>query len=93
MNQVIHTKMSDGRRVAIPAELCKEYGLKPGGPVVLESSDAGIVVRPLDAVIREVQAFFADAAPEEHRPIGRIEPGPQGGSSTGKPWLHPPQAE
>jgi bifunctional DNA-binding transcriptional regulator/antitoxin component of YhaV-PrlF toxin-antitoxin module len=65
MNQVIHTKMSDGRRVAIPAELCKEYGLKPGGPVVLESSEAGIVVRPLDAVMREVQAFFAGAAPDD----------------------------
>jgi bifunctional DNA-binding transcriptional regulator/antitoxin component of YhaV-PrlF toxin-antitoxin module len=63
MNQVIHTKMSDGRRIAIPAEMCKEYGLKPGGPVVLEPSDAGIVVRPRDAVVREVQAFFADAAP------------------------------
>lgn len=63
MNQVIHTKMSDGRRVAIPAEMCKEYGLEPGGPVVLESSDAGIIVRPRAAVIREVQAFFADAAP------------------------------
>jgi bifunctional DNA-binding transcriptional regulator/antitoxin component of YhaV-PrlF toxin-antitoxin module len=65
MNQVIHTKMSDGRRVAIPADMCKEYGLEPGAPVVLESTDAGIVVRPLDAVIREVQAFFADAAPAD----------------------------
>jgi len=65
MNQVIHTKMSDGRRVAIPADMCKEYGLEPGAPVVLESTDAGIVVRPLGAVIREVQAFFADAAPAD----------------------------
>ena len=65
MNQVIHTKMNAGRRVAIPAEMCKEYGLKPGGPIVLESSDAGIVVRPLDVVFREVQAFFADAAPAD----------------------------
>jgi bifunctional DNA-binding transcriptional regulator/antitoxin component of YhaV-PrlF toxin-antitoxin module len=65
MNLVIHTKMSDGRRVAIPAEMCKEYGLEPGAPVVLESSQAGIVVRPLDVVIREVQAFFADAAPPD----------------------------
>jgi bifunctional DNA-binding transcriptional regulator/antitoxin component of YhaV-PrlF toxin-antitoxin module len=62
MNQVIHTKLGEGRRVAIPAEMCAEYGLKPGTPVVLESSEAGIVLRPLDAVIGEVQAFFADAA-------------------------------
>jgi bifunctional DNA-binding transcriptional regulator/antitoxin component of YhaV-PrlF toxin-antitoxin module len=65
MSHVIHTKLSDSRRVAIPAELCQEYGLEPGAPVVLEPSESGIVVRPLDAVIREVQAFFADAAPPD----------------------------
>jgi bifunctional DNA-binding transcriptional regulator/antitoxin component of YhaV-PrlF toxin-antitoxin module len=65
MSHVIHTKMSEGRRVAIPAELCHEYGLEPGAPVVLEPSEAGIVLRPLDTVIREVQEFFADAAPPE----------------------------
>jgi len=57
--------MGEGRRLAIPAELCKEYGLEPGAPVVLESTEAGIIVRPLHAVISEVQAFFADAAPAD----------------------------
>ncbi len=65
MNYVIHTKMGEGRRVAIPAELCQRYGLEPGAPVVLEPADGGIVLRPLDEVIREVQAFFADAAPHD----------------------------
>ncbi len=65
MSHVTHTKMSEGRRVAIPAEMCQEYGLEPGSPVVLEPSASGIVVRPLDTVIREVQAFFADAAPPD----------------------------
>jgi bifunctional DNA-binding transcriptional regulator/antitoxin component of YhaV-PrlF toxin-antitoxin module len=65
MSNVIHTKMSEGRRVAIPAEFCQRYGLHPGDPVVLEPSDSGIMVRPLDAVIREVQAYFADAAPPD----------------------------
>lgn len=63
MDHVIHSKLSEGRRVAIPAELCERYGIEPGDPVVLEPSDNGIIVRPLDAVIREVQAYFADAAP------------------------------
>jgi bifunctional DNA-binding transcriptional regulator/antitoxin component of YhaV-PrlF toxin-antitoxin module len=62
---VIHTKMGEGRRVAVPAELCQQYGIEPGDPVVLEPSESGIVIRPLDAVIREVQAFFADAAPAD----------------------------
>ena len=65
MSDAIHTKMSEGRRIAIPAELCQRYGLHPGDPLVLEPSDAGIVVRPLEAVIREVQAYFADLAPPD----------------------------
>lgn len=63
MENSIHTKLGEGRRVAIPAELCHEYGLEAGDPVVLERSDAGILMRPLDAVVREVQAFFADVTP------------------------------
>jgi AbrB family looped-hinge helix DNA binding protein len=63
MERVIHTKISEGRRVAIPAELCERYGIAPGDRVVLEPSESGIVMRPLDAVIREVQAYFADVAP------------------------------
>ena len=63
MPHAIHTKMSEGRRVAIPAEFCQRYGIEPGDPVVLEPSDSGIVMRPLDALIREVQAYFAAAAP------------------------------
>jgi bifunctional DNA-binding transcriptional regulator/antitoxin component of YhaV-PrlF toxin-antitoxin module len=63
MLNVIHTKLSEGRRVAIPAELCQCYGIEPGDPVVLEPSDTGIIMRPLHAVIRDVQAYFADVAP------------------------------
>jgi bifunctional DNA-binding transcriptional regulator/antitoxin component of YhaV-PrlF toxin-antitoxin module len=65
MSHVIHTKMGEGRRIAIPAELCQQYGIEPGDPVVLEPSATGIIMRPLAVVIREVQAFFADAAPPE----------------------------
>jgi bifunctional DNA-binding transcriptional regulator/antitoxin component of YhaV-PrlF toxin-antitoxin module len=65
MEPVVHTKISESRRVAIPADLCQRYGLAPGDPVVLEPSDTGIVVRRLDDVIREVQAFFADVAPQD----------------------------
>ena len=53
MGNVIHTKISEGRRVAIPAELCEQYGIAPGDPVVLEPLESGIVVRPMHAVTRE----------------------------------------
>ena len=67
MGNIIHTKLGEGRRVAIPAEICQQYGIEPGDPVVLEPTDTGIVMRPLDTVIREVQAYFAGAAPADVR--------------------------
>jgi bifunctional DNA-binding transcriptional regulator/antitoxin component of YhaV-PrlF toxin-antitoxin module len=63
MDHVIHTQLSGARRVVIPADLCRHYGIEPGGPVVLEPTESGIVLRPLHAVIRDVQAYFADVAP------------------------------
>jgi bifunctional DNA-binding transcriptional regulator/antitoxin component of YhaV-PrlF toxin-antitoxin module len=65
MHRVIHTRLGEGRRVAIPSEMCHEHGLEPGKAVVLESTETGIVVRPLGDVVREVQDFFADAAPKK----------------------------
>jgi bifunctional DNA-binding transcriptional regulator/antitoxin component of YhaV-PrlF toxin-antitoxin module len=65
MHRVIHTKLGEGRRVAIPSDMCHEHGLEPGKPLVLESTEMGIVVRPLDDVVREVQEFFTDAAPKK----------------------------
>jgi bifunctional DNA-binding transcriptional regulator/antitoxin component of YhaV-PrlF toxin-antitoxin module len=56
--------MGQGRRVAIPAELCHQHGLEPGTPVVLESTDSGIVVRPYATVIREVQEYFQKVIPQ-----------------------------
>lgn len=63
MTLVNHTTIGQGRRVAIPAELCREHGLAPGSPVVLESTEAGIVLRPLEDVVRDVQAFFTRMIP------------------------------
>jgi bifunctional DNA-binding transcriptional regulator/antitoxin component of YhaV-PrlF toxin-antitoxin module len=63
MNNVMHVKLGEGRRVAIPAEICQRYGLGPGDLLVLEASDHAMTLRPLDDVVREVQDFFAAAAP------------------------------
>lgn len=54
-------------RVLIPVTLRRQYGLDAGDPVILEPSESGIVLRPMETVVREVQAFFADAATPEVR--------------------------
>jgi bifunctional DNA-binding transcriptional regulator/antitoxin component of YhaV-PrlF toxin-antitoxin module len=65
MNDVVHVKLGEGRRVAIPAELCQRYGIQPGDQLVLEGYEHVMALRPLGEVVREVQAFFKDAAPAD----------------------------
>jgi AbrB family looped-hinge helix DNA binding protein len=59
MDQVYHTKLGEGRRVAIPAELCDELGLRPGAPLAIEVREDGLHLVPYEQIIREVQAAFA----------------------------------
>jgi AbrB family looped-hinge helix DNA binding protein len=59
MEDVFHTKLGEGRRVAIPAEVCQKIGLSPGDPVSIEIHDDGLHLVPYLQVIREVQRAFA----------------------------------
>lgn len=64
MPHAIHTKIGSGRRVVIPADLCRAYGLAPGSPVVLEPTEDGIILRRYADVARDVQGYFEGAAPK-----------------------------
>src|SRR5579871_2437143 len=59
MDRVYHTKLGEGRRVAIPAEVCEQLGLRPGAPLAITIEDNGLHVVPYEQIIREVQAAFA----------------------------------
>jgi len=64
-NSATHTTIGKAGQVIIPPELCRRYGLETGATVVLEACETGIMLRSLDEVIREVQAYFADFAPAD----------------------------
>jgi AbrB family looped-hinge helix DNA binding protein len=59
MDSVFHTKLGEGRRVAIPAEVCQKLGLNPGDPLAIEIHDGGLHLIPYDQVIRDIQRAFA----------------------------------
>jgi AbrB family looped-hinge helix DNA binding protein len=59
MSNVYHTKLGEGRRVAIPAEACEQLGLRPGAPLTILIKDDGLHVVPYEQIVREVQAAFA----------------------------------
>lgn len=64
LHEVRHLHLDSAGRVLIPASLRQQYGLVAGDAVVLEASESGLLLRPLDAVLRDVQAFCADFAPK-----------------------------
>src|SRR5882672_9019976 len=59
MDQVYYTKLGEGRRVAIPAEVCEELGLHPGDPLAIKVREDGLQVVHYEQIVREVQAAFA----------------------------------
>lgn len=59
MDSVYHTKLGEGRRLAIPAEVCKQLGLQPGTPLAITIENGELHVVPYEQIIREVQAAFA----------------------------------
>jgi bifunctional DNA-binding transcriptional regulator/antitoxin component of YhaV-PrlF toxin-antitoxin module len=59
MSHVYHSKLGDGRRIAIPADACRDAGIEPGDAVTIEVREDGLRVVPFGQVIKEVQAAFA----------------------------------
>jgi bifunctional DNA-binding transcriptional regulator/antitoxin component of YhaV-PrlF toxin-antitoxin module len=42
MDQVYHLILGDSRRLALPASLCRKYGLKPGDHLLLTEGQDGL---------------------------------------------------
>ena len=59
MENVFHTNLGKGRRVAIPAAVCQKLGLRPGDPLAIEIHDDGLHLVPLEQIVRDVQKAFA----------------------------------
>jgi AbrB family looped-hinge helix DNA binding protein len=59
MRRVYHSKLAEGRRIAIPAEVCEKLRLSPGEPVSIEVHDDGLRLVPYAEVIRKIQQASA----------------------------------
>src|SRR4051794_6649658 len=62
-------KIDRGGRILIPARLRKELGVGPGDPVVLETWDGELRVRPYQKAIAEAQAIIAQYIPDRDRSL------------------------
>lgn len=63
----IRARIDKAGRVLIPAKLRDELKLGPGDPVVLETKDDELHLRPYKKVIREAQAIIRKYIPDRDR--------------------------
>jgi AbrB family looped-hinge helix DNA binding protein len=47
MDSVYHVRLGDNRRLALPADLCRRLGLKPGEQLLVTEHQDGVTVTPL----------------------------------------------
>lgn len=69
---VIHTRLGDDRRVAIPARVCARLGLSAGDPLVLEDDGDSILLVPCAHLLRDVQAAFAPYQADDQAETDRL---------------------
>lgn len=72
MTNYIHTKLSDDRRVAIPAKVCNRLGIVAGDPLVLEEHADSLRLIPCSHLLREVQAAFAPYRVDGENPVDQL---------------------
>ena len=70
METVYHTKLGGGRRVAIPAEVCKKLGLAAGDALTIRLGEDGMQLLTFDHIIRDVQKAFA---PYRKRGVNQVD--------------------
>ena len=58
MGVVGRSKIQDGGRLVVPAELRRELGLQTGTDVVLDIVDGSLRVRTMADIVKEVQTIF-----------------------------------
>ena len=57
------TRMTEGGRIVIPAELRRELALQPGDSVVLDVTDGALRVRPLRRAVKQARSRLRQYLP------------------------------
>ena len=68
MNRII--SINEQGAIALPQDLIKKYGLEVGGQIVIEESEAGLILRPSTKFPVEI---YSDERVEEFRQENEIK--------------------
>lgn len=62
-HQVFHLRVSDGRRVVLPAEICKRLGVEVGGTLIVDVADDEVRLQSFASLLSDFRALLKDKIP------------------------------
>lgn len=62
-HQVFHVRVSDGRRVVLPAEACKQLKVNVGGTLIVDVAGGRVELHSLETSLAEFRTALAQKVP------------------------------
>jgi len=62
-HQLFHLRVSDGRRVVLPNEVCKQLGIKVGDTVIVDVAEGKVQLHSFDTTLANFRALLASKIP------------------------------
>ena len=63
-HQIFHVRVSDGRRVVLPPEACKELGVEVGGTVIVDVAPGKVALHSFDTALAEFRTLVSSKVPQ-----------------------------
>jgi bifunctional DNA-binding transcriptional regulator/antitoxin component of YhaV-PrlF toxin-antitoxin module len=62
-HEVFHMRVSDGRRVVLPPEVCKKLKVDVGGTVIADVTDEGVELHSVESTVKNFHSLLATKVP------------------------------
>jgi AbrB family looped-hinge helix DNA binding protein len=62
-HQFYHVRVSDGRRVVLPADVCKQLGIDVGDTVIVDVAEGKVQLHSFDTTLLNFRALLASKVP------------------------------
>ena len=67
-HQLFHLRVSDGRRVVLPAEVCKQLGIEVGDTVIVDVAEGKVQLHSFDTTLAGFGRCVASKVPPALKP-------------------------
>jgi AbrB family looped-hinge helix DNA binding protein len=58
-HQLFHVRVSDGRRVVLPAEVCRQLGIDVGDTVIVDVTEGKVQLHSFDTTLADFRSLLS----------------------------------